>query len=134
MAGTVISGAAVGHGFSAKVAVEGGLWGVRDAVCGRALRAENQKVPGYVEACVSSMGLLEQNTTEQGAQDHRNVLHSSLGLEVQVQVNRAILPLQSVGENPFLSLPSFWQPLTLLALWLPRSDLTRSFLSVSLFP
>ena len=78
---------------------------------------------GYIEAFVHSMGLLEQNTTEQGAQDHRNVLHSRLGLEVQVQVNRAMLPLQSVLLNPFLSLPSFWQPLTLLALQLPRSDL-----------
>ena len=47
--------------------LSGGLWGVRDALCGGALRAENQKVLGYTEACVSSMGLLEQNTTEQGA-------------------------------------------------------------------
>ena len=27
--------------------------------------------------------------------------NSSLGLEVQIQVNRAMLPPQSVGENPF---------------------------------
>ena len=111
----LVSGVQWGRASSQRCQLNRGLRGVREVLCGRALQAEGSESAGtHLRLVLVPRRCWNKIPETRLLKTTEMYCLPVLRLEVQVSVNKAMLPQQLVGENPFLPLPSFWQwPATL---------------------